>query len=156
MRTDKMKVAKLKAGNYCAYQERTQQEVRDKLYNLGLYSNEVEQILTELILEDFINEERFARTYARGKFNLKRWGKVKIIYELKRKKISPYCIKKALEEIEDNEYNRVLNHLLVQKLSGITGEDFIKRNKTARFLINRGFESEKVWELLNVHFSSNE
>ena len=151
-----MKVAKLKAGNYCAYQERTQQEVRDKLYNLGLYSNEVEQILTELILEDFINEERFARTYARGKFNLKRWGKVKIIYELKRKKISPYCIKKALEEIEDNEYNRVLNHLLVQKLSGITGEDFIKRNKTARFLINRGFESEKVWELLNVHFSSNE
>jgi regulatory protein len=156
MRTDKMKAAKLKAGNYCAYQERTQQEVRDKLYNLGLYSNEVEQILTELILEDFINEERFARTYARGKFNLKRWGKVKIIYELKRKKISPYCIKKALEEIEDNEYNRVLNHLLVQKLSGITGEDFIKRNKAARFLINRGFESEKVWELLNVHFSSNE
>ncbi len=156
MRPDKMKTAKVKAGNYCAYQERTQQEVRDKLYSLGLYSDEVEQLLTELILENFVNEERFAKTYARGKFNLKRWGRVKIAYELKRKKISPFCIRKALEEIEDDEYLRVLQNLINQRWSGYQGEDYINKNKAARFLINRGFEAEIVWEQLNVHFSSKE
>jgi regulatory protein len=156
MRPDKMKTAKIKAGNYCAYQERTQQEVRDKLYSIGLYSDEVEQVLTELIIEDFVNEERFAKTYARGKFNLKHWGKVKIAHELKRKKISPFCIRKALEEIEDDDYNRVLKKLMNQRLSGYQGDDYVIKNKTARFLINRGFEAEIVWEQLNIHFSSNE
>lgn len=151
-----MKAAKVKAGNYCAYQERTQQEVRDKLYVLGLYKDEVEQVLTELILEDFVNEERFAKTYARGKFKLKRWGRVKIEYELKRKNISPYCIKKAMEEIEDDEYERVLKYLIDQKTSGQVGEDFVIKHKTARFLINRGFEAEQVWKHLEDHYSSNE
>ena len=89
MRLDKMKAAKLKAGNYCAYQERTQQEVRDKLYGIGLYSDEVEQVLAELITENYVNEERFAKSFAGGKFRLKQWGKKKIVYALKQRNISP-------------------------------------------------------------------
>jgi len=149
MRIEKMTAAKIKAGNYCAYQERTQQEVRDKLYSLGLYQDEVEQVLTELILEDFVNEERFARTYARGKFNLKHWGKVKIMLELKRKKISPYCIKQAMQEIEDDEYERILIQLIHQKRHSYSGTEFEIKSKIGKFLIGKGYEAELVWSILN-------
>jgi regulatory protein len=155
MRKEKMIAAKTKAGNYCAYQERTQQEVRDKLYSLGLYRDEVEQVLTELIIENFVNEERYAKTYARGKFHLKRWGKVKIEFELKKKKISPFCIRQALKEIDDDEYGRILNQLIHQKLLSYTGNEFVVKNKVGRFLINKGYEAELVWACLNDHLSSN-
>lgn len=148
MRTEKMKAAKVKAGNYCAYQDRTQQEVRDKLYNLGLYSDEVEDVLTELIMEDFVNEERYARSFARGKFNLKQWGKVKISYELKRRKISPYCIKQSLLEISEEEYNETLENLIEKKKNNYSGSVYEINNKVARFLINKGYEAELVWEKL--------
>ena len=149
MRTEKMKAAKIKAGNYCAYQERTQQEVRDKLYNLGLYQDEVEDVLTQLITENFVNEERFAKTFASGKFHLKHWGRVKISFELKRRKISPYCIKKALQEITEDEYTTVLHQLIEQKAKGYKGNDYTIKNKIARFLINKGYEGELVWNILN-------
>ncbi len=77
----------VKACNYCAYQERTQQEVRDKLYDLGLFSDEVEDVLSQLITANFVNEERYAKAFASGKFRLKRWGRQKILFELKRRKI---------------------------------------------------------------------
>ncbi len=149
MRQDKMKSAKVKAGNYCAYQERTHQEVRDKLYELGLYRDEVEEVLTELISENYVNEERFARTFASGKFRLKHWGRRKIIYELKHKNISPYCIDKALKEISDEEYEKVAMQLVDKKLSNMSGEEFIVKNKIARYMSNKGFETELVWSILN-------
>ena len=92
------KTAKLKAADFCAYQERSQQQVRDKLYDYGLHFDEVEEILTELIMEGFINEERFARAFIGGKFRMKKWGKQKILQSLRPHKISEYCIRKGMEE----------------------------------------------------------
>jgi regulatory protein len=148
MRAEKMKSAKIKAGNYCAYQERTQQEVRDKLYDLGLYKDEVEEVLTQLITENFVNEERFAKSFASGKFRLKHWGRQKISFELKRRKISDYCIKKAMQEIPEDEYIKVLNQLIEQKAKAYSADDYVMKNKVARFLINKGYESELVWNTL--------
>ena len=149
MRQDKIKEAKIKAGNYCAYQERTQQQVRDKLYALGLYGDEVEEVLTDLISENFVNEERFAKAFASGKFKLKHWGRRKIIYELKHRNISPYCMDKALNEISDEEYEIMANELIEKKMHFITGDPYIVKNKIARYMLNKGFESELVWQILN-------
>lgn len=149
MRRDKMKEAKIKAGNYCAYQERTQQEVRNKLYNLGLYSDEVEEVLSELITENFVNEERYAKAFARGKFRYKQWGRKKIIYALKQKKISTYCIDQALHEISEEEYEQEILRLIEKKSSQLSGDVFIVKNKIARYLIGKGFEQELVWSFLN-------
>ncbi len=149
MRTEAMKAAKIKAGTYCAYQERTQQEVRDKLYSLGLHRDEVEEVLSELIIENFVNEERFARTFASGKFRLKRWGKKKIVYELKHRNISEYCINQALKEIPDEEYEQTMIKLIDKKSTQISGDIYTIKNKTARYMINKGFEMELVWSILN-------
>src|ERR1700740_2175906 len=93
--TDK-KVAMAKAEHYCAYQERSQQEVRDKLYEWGLWPEAVEHIISQLICDNFLNEERFAKAYALGKFRQKGWGKIKIKQGLKLKKVPEVLIKKAL------------------------------------------------------------
>jgi len=102
------KQALIKAESYCAYQERCQQELRDKLYSWGLHEIQVENVIADLIASNFINEERFAKAYAGGKFRIKKWGRVKISIELKRRKISAYCIKKGLAEIEEEEYIKTL------------------------------------------------
>ena len=154
MRLDKMQAAKLKAGNYCAYQERTQQEVRDKLYGIGLYSDEVEQVLAELITENYVNEERFAKSFAGGKFRLKQWGKKKIVYALKQRNISPYCIEQALKEISDEEYERVITQLVERKSNQLQGDIFIVKNKIARYLVGKGFENELVWSIVNKQLDS--
>jgi regulatory protein len=148
MRADQMKSAKLKAGRYCAYQERTQQEVRDKLYSLGLHRDEVEDVLTQLITENFVNEERFAKSYALGKFRLKHWGRVKIAFELKRKNITPYCIREALAEIAEDEYLAGLHRLIEKKLPAYSGTNNSNRYQLAQFLINKGYESDLVWGAL--------
>ncbi|MCL8001034.1 RecX family transcriptional regulator, partial [Brucella sp. 21LCYQ03] len=96
--------AKAKAESYCAFQERAQQEVRDKLYSWGLHSGDVEATISLLIEDNFLNEERFARAYVRGKFKLKGWGKIKIKQGLKMKQISNPLIRIALTEIEAEEY----------------------------------------------------
>src|SRR6478735_1227030 len=95
-----------KAKHYCAYQERSHSEVRDKLYSFKLHRNEVEQLLTQLIEEDYLNEERFAMVYAGGKFRIKSWGKEKIKYALKQKQVSEYCIRKALAAISAIDYKK--------------------------------------------------
>jgi len=98
----------VKAESYCAYQERAQQEVRDKLYDWGLHHDEVEEVITELITTNFLNEERFANAYVSGKFNIKRWGKIKIKQGLKLKRIPDKMIIKALNTIDYDEYLRVI------------------------------------------------
>ncbi|MBL6449712.1 RecX family transcriptional regulator [Fulvivirga sp. 29W222] len=144
-----IKEAKLKAADYCAYQERTQQQVRDKLFDLGLHCDEVEDILADLITEGFINEERFAIHYAGGKFRMKKWGKVKISHHLKALKISDYCINRALAEIDDEDYQITLHQLLEKKKSSITGENqYIIGKKIATFLIQKGYEPNLVWTLI--------
>ncbi len=140
-------VEKLKT--YCAYQERCHQEVRDKAYKLGLYRNEVENAIIQLIQEDFLNEQRFAEAYVSGKFNIKKWGRVKIKNNLKQKRISDYCIKKGLAEIDEEEYVKTLNYWITRKLEESNEKDEFKRNgKIAAFVIQKGFESGLVWEVL--------
>lgn len=142
--------AKVKAGDFCAYQERSQQEVRDKLYEYGLHQNEVEEILSLLIVEGFINEERFARSYVRSKFNLKKWGRNKIAQGLKRHKISTYCLKKAWEEIDESDYRHTILDLIDKKNSLLKESNmYVKKKKIAHYLMQRGFESNLIWETID-------
>jgi regulatory protein len=144
------KEAKIKAGDYCAYQERSQQEVRNKLFEYGLFSNDVEQVISELISENFINEERFAKAYAGGKFRIKNWGRIKIIQGLKRHKISDYCIKKGLSEIDENEYFDLLEKLLANKMALIQDTNLqIRNKKIVSYLMQKGFESNLIWSILS-------
>lgn len=154
MRADKMKEAKIKAARYCAYQERAHQEVRNKLFQIGLYGEEVEHVLTELITEDFVNEERFAKAFASGKFRINNWGRDKIKYVLNQKKISAYCIEQGLKEITEKDYLGTIRILIKNKSKTIAGDDFTIKNKIARYLIGKGFESELVWPVINDELQS--
>lgn len=142
-----------KLQNYCAYQDRCHQEVRSKLLDLGVYGDELEEVIVELIQENFLNEERFARSYARGKFRFKKWGRLKIMQELKRRKISAYCLKKAMEEIEEEDYLKTIDELILKKNKGVSGKnDYIKKNKIAQYIYRKGYESSLVWERINLIF----
>lgn len=132
--------------HYCRYQERCHTEVRNKLYELGFTSNTVEQQIAELIGADVLNEERYARSYARGHWRMKQWGRNKIVYNLKQKKISDYCIKKALTEIDGDEYARILDMLTKKKKAELKSEKniFTKKGKIYRFLVQKGYEQDLV------------
>lgn len=145
------KSAKLKIEQYCAYQERSQQEVRDKLYDMGLHKEDVENIISELIDNNFLNEERFATTFARGKFRIKHWGRIKIKQHLKQKKVSEYCIKKALSLIDPNEYEKIIIQLIEKKNRELRESDaYIKKQKVIRYVVSRGFESDIVLSLIDI------
>lgn len=136
---------------YCAYQERNHYEVKQKLYSYGLFSTDVEVILTGLIVDGYLNEERFARQFAGGKFRMKGWGKIKIIQELKYKKISPYNIKAGLEQIDDTQYRKTLEKLAVKKwesLSKNKERGIAKTVKTTRYLMQKGYELPLIKEIL--------
>jgi regulatory protein len=139
----------IKAQLSCAYQERCQQEMRDKLYEWGLFSNDVENIIANLISDNFLNEERFAKAYAGGKFRIKKWGRIKIRIELKKRKISDYCIRKGMLEIEESDYLKILNEIIAKKLKETPkGKIQIRNYKAAQYAISRGFESDLVWEAI--------
>lgn len=104
-----------KVKHYCAYQERCHSEVKEKLYSYGLKTKEVEEIISNLIEENYLNEERFAIHFASGKFRIKKWGRIKIRYELKKKSVSDYCIKKAIQSIDEEEYEAVILKLIKAK-----------------------------------------
>lgn len=151
-----LKEARLKAASYCAYRERTQQELRNKLYNDGLFGDEVEEVVTAMIEENFINEERYAKSFAGGKFRINSWGRIKIKLALKQKNISPYCIQEALKEIEDTEYIQTIDRLIRKRIIGPEEKgDFVKKNKAVNYLLNKGFETELVWERLNDIINSD-
>jgi regulatory protein len=139
-----------KIKQYCAYQERCHAEVRDKLYSFGLHRKEVEEIISNLIQENYLNEERFAIQYAGGKFRIKNWGKNKIRQALKQKQVSDYCIKKALKEIDDTDYINAFEKLVEQKMKTLKSEKniFIKKRKLQDFLLMKGYESDLVREVV--------
>ena len=147
--TPQQSVPKIK--QYCAYQERCHAEVRDKLYSFGLNKIEVEEIISELITENYLNEERFAIHYAGGKFRMKQWGKNKIKQSLKFKQVSDYCIEKALKEIDNKEYGKTFLKLTELKLKALKSEKniFIKKRKLQDFLLMKGYESEMIREVVN-------
>ena len=142
-------VARQKIYIYCAYQERAHSEVRDKLYAYGLYKDEVDEILSHLITENFLNEERFARAFAGGKFRLMKWGKIKITQALEARGLTPNCIKLGLKEIEEDRYVQTLTELVEKKSQQTVETDlFVRRDKVARFAIQKGFEPELVWRVI--------
>lgn len=136
-------------ARYCAYQERSHQEVRNKLYSFGLRTSDVEMLLSRMITDGFLNEERFARAFAGGKFRLKKWGRNKIIHELEALQISSRCINRGLEEIDQKTYVRTLEALLKKKLASLDEPNpFRRKDRAARFVIAKGYEPPLVWELL--------
>lgn len=141
--------AKQKIYRYCAYQERSHQEVRDKLYEYGLYTRDVDELLSELITEGFLNEERFAKAFAGGKFRMQHWGRVKIVHELEAHGLTKNCIHLGLKEIDNEDYERVLHDVLARKLAQLdTTNPFVTRDKLARYAIQKGFEPDLVWPLV--------
>jgi regulatory protein len=140
-----------KLRHYCAYQERCHAEVKEKLYSFGLRKQMVEESISQLIEEDYLNEERFAIQFAGGKFRMKQWGRVKIKHALKQKQVSTYCINKAMKEIGAEDYEKTLHKLAEQKWSTIKGEGvngFVKMAKTTDYLLQKGFETELVREAI--------
>jgi regulatory protein len=137
--------------HYCKYQERCHSEVRNKLYELGCNTTEVEQHLTTLIENGVLNEERFAIAYASGKFRIKQWGREKIRQQLKLRKISDYCIKKALSRIDGEEYERVLEKIAGKKANELKRErsPLARKAKLYRYLVQKGYERDIVSEMVN-------
>ena len=135
---------------YCAYQERSHAEVKKKLYGFGLYKNEVELLMSQLIEENYLNEERFAMAFAGGKFRIKQWGKIKIKYELKQRQVSDYSIKIALSAIPDDDYEKTLQKLASEKLATLKTEQniFTKKSKLQNYLVGKGYEYNVVAEVL--------
>jgi regulatory protein len=142
--------ANAKIQHYCAYQERSHQEVRNRLYEYGLFREEVDELLTNLITEGFLNEDRFAKAYAGGKFRIKKWGRLKIINELEAKGLSKNCIRSGLKEIDENHYVETLRNILIVKSDQLNEEPnrFVRRDKTSRYAIQKGYEPELVWKIL--------
>lgn len=143
------KEALVKAAAYCAYQDRTQQEVRDKLYSYGLEHDDVEELIVRLSQEKLIDEERYAQSYVRGKYGLKKWGRRKIMQGLKAKGISDYCIKQGLKEIDPELYEQNLHQLLEKK--NVTEKEknpFARRQKLSFYLMSKGYESDLVQDAL--------
>jgi regulatory protein len=143
------KVGLAKAEHYCAYQERSQQEVRDKLYEWGLWPDAIEQIISQLIEGNFLNEARFANAYAQGKFNQKAWGKIKIKQGLKLKRVPDVLIKKALLGIDLDDYLAALTRLLQKKAASVTEKHHLKRRyKLQQYAMSRGYEAELIADVL--------
>ena len=142
--------ARQKIRHFCSYQERSHQEVKEKLYGFGLYKVDVETLLSEMIEENYLNEERYAIAFAGGKFRIKKWGKVKIRYELKQKSISEYCTRLGLSSIDEDEYLKTLHSLFEQKRATLKSEKniFVKKQKLRSFLMQRGFEPQLISGLL--------
>ncbi len=138
-----------KIQKYCAYQERCHQEVKFKLNTYGLSPEEVDEIVSRLITENFVNEARFAKAFAGGKFRIKKWGRNKIVNELESLGLTNACITLGLKEIDSSDYSKTLQALLQKKAQEISEENlFLKRNKVARFAIAKGYEPDLVWELV--------
>ncbi len=145
-----VKEATIKLMQFCAYRDRSQKEVEDKLIDMRMIPAAREKIIIQLMSENFLNEERFARSFARGKFRIKKWGKNKIKQELKAKEISTPLVRIALTEIEDEEYIKTLKELAEKKSLQLREKDpFKKRIKLSNFLLQKGFESSLVFDVIS-------
>lgn len=140
-----------KLRQYCAYQERSHAEVQQKLWDLGVRRAEHDEIISTLIEEDYLNEERFAKAFAGGKFRMKDWGRKKIYYALKEKKVSEYNIKKAMKEIDEEAYEKTLRELAEKKYQSLKGEQYlVRKKKTIDYLLQKGYESPLVTQIVDL------
>jgi len=127
--------------------------VNKKLYEYGIFGEDKDEIIISLISDDYLNEERFARSFARGRFRMKSWGKMKITQKLKEKGVSKFCIEKGLTEIDEEEYREKLTQVIEKKWRILkhNGTIFTKKQKVATFVKSKGYENALIWELLNSH-----
>lgn len=139
--------AKRRLERYCAYQERCHKEVQQKLYEMRMIPLAIDEIIDHLLRHNFLNETRFAQTFARGKFRTKKWGRNRIVNELKMRQISKFNIKIALKEIPDSEYYKTFEALAEKRMQQLSSEKNLqtKRKKLADYLFYRGWESELVY-----------
>jgi regulatory protein len=138
-----------KAQAYCAYQDRCSSEVIQKLKSWGVDESRIPKIMETLANDKFLDDRRYAETFVRSKFRLKKWGRNKISYELRLKKIPQPLIAMALESIDENEYTETIISLITAKSKEIKDSDaYLKKQKIARYLISKGFEGEKVFDLI--------
>lgn len=145
--------AKLKSESYSAYQERSQYEVRNKLYEWGLHQKEVEEIISELIDQNFLNEERFSIAYTLGKFRIKGWGRLKIKQGLKLKQVPEKMIQNAFKKIDEEDYLSCLRQILEKKSDLLTEKDSFKRRYLlSRYAAGKGYESDLISYLINELF----
>jgi regulatory protein len=146
-----------KLKHFCGYQERSHQEAKEKLYSFGLRKRDVEEAMSQLIEEGYLNEERFAIEFAGGKFRIKQWGRVKIAYALKQKRVSAYCIAKAMDQIDEEHYQRVLEKLAQRKWNTLTKETspLVRVQKTKAYLLQRGFEAGHVGRVLEKELKAS-
>lgn len=139
----------IKAANFCAYQERTHKEVRNKLYELEIIGDESEVIITWLIENNYLNEERFARLFAGSKFRQKKWGRIKIRQELKMRGVSDYCLKAGMSEIDGDDYMVTLQEIIEKKSKDIKDSNkLIIKQKLVKFALSRGFENDLVFDVV--------
>lgn len=137
-----------KLKHYCAYQERCHSEVKDKLYTLGVWKNQHDEIIAALIEEGYLNEERFAIAYAGGKYRIKQWGRVRIKYALKQKQVSEYCIRKALKQIDEDDYLSTLKKLWEEKYASLKGDQYLlRKKKTIDYLVAKGYETSLIQQV---------
>lgn len=144
------KEALIKAAAYCAYQERNQQEVRSKLFSYGLDANEVDELIIQLSAEKLLDEERYAKAYVRGKYNLKRWGRRKILQGLKASGISDYCIRQGMKEIDLELYWQNLLYLLEKKdRTEKEKNPMLRKQKLTYYLMSKGYENDLIQDALS-------
>lgn len=138
-----------KIKHFCAYQERCHFETKEKLFGFGLSKTDVETLISRLIEEDYLNEARFAAQFAGGHFRIKKWGRVKIVYALKQKRVSSVNIKSALKEIDEENYKAILMKLAEAKWKLLKHEQYLNRQaKTSQYLMNKGYEPTLVQETI--------
>ena len=146
--------ALVKLQKYCSYQDRCHKEVAQKLKEMQMISQASEQIILKLIEGNFLNEERFAMTYVRGKFRIKKWGKRRLVSELKQRQISKYIINKAINQISEDDYKTTFEVLAERKATSLLGNSKLKKKKKlADYLLYRGWESHLVHEKVNQLFN---
>lgn len=146
--------AKKTLENYCAYQERCHKEVVDKLKSMHIIPEAIDTIVVHLITSNYLNEERFAKAFCRGKFRIKKWGKNRIVRELKMRHISKYNIDMALQEISHDLYIETLDTLINKRITQVDGiNTYKKKKKVVAYLLYRGWESHLIYDRLNVLFS---
>ncbi|MDB5241272.1 MAG: regulatory protein RecX [Spirosoma sp.] len=147
--TDLLKDALRKAAMFCAYQERTQQEVRERLKEWGLWGDDAEEVIAELIQQNYLNEERFAKSFAGGKFRVKGWGRRKIRQHLQQRGITGYNLDQAMNEIAPADYRTTLTELLDKKRRTLRDDSpLIVKQKLVRYALSKGYESDLVWQVL--------
>ena len=139
-----------RAERYCAYQDRCHQEVRRKLYDLGLYGDDVDEVMAQLIESRFVDEERFARSFARGKHRMKGWGRERITRELKSRQVSDYCIRAGLSELDAGAYAKTLHDLLddYRERKGAGLDEWTLRGRLLQFGRRKGYSTDEVLKAL--------